>query len=146
VLLVSCSSVASGLVFFFSLCFLFRCVSRLYMTLVVMVVVLSSLYGSVGSSFLGLLVSPDDEDNGRRSGNTLELKCLMNFSDGCLAVDVVFRSPCMHWCLTGLISDDDMYHANSENMTTSYSYCLRKLESLGSPNTSKPPQVRCNRR
>ncbi len=36
-------------------------------------VVLSNLNRSVGSSFLGLLVSPDDEDNGRRSGNTLEL-------------------------------------------------------------------------
>jgi hypothetical protein len=72
-------------------------------------------------------------------------KCLMNFSDGSLAVDVVFRSPCMYRFLIVLISDDDMYHANSENMTTSYSYCLRKLESQGSPITNKP-QVRCNRR
>jgi hypothetical protein len=68
-----------GVLFFFSLWFgffspfLFGCVSRLYVTVVVMVVFLSNLYRSVWSPFLGVLFSPDDEDNGRRSGNTLEL-------------------------------------------------------------------------
>ncbi len=37
-------------------------------------VVLLTLYRSVGTSaVLGVLVSPDDEENGCRSGNTLEL-------------------------------------------------------------------------
>jgi hypothetical protein len=39
----------------------------------VMVFVLLSLYRSVGTPVLGVLVSPDDEDYRRRSGNTLEL-------------------------------------------------------------------------
>jgi hypothetical protein len=53
--------------------FLFRCVYRLYMTVVVMVFVLLALYRSVGTPVLGVFVSPDDEDYRRRSGNTLEL-------------------------------------------------------------------------
>jgi hypothetical protein len=35
------------------------------MAVVVMVVVLLALYRSVGTSVLGVLVSPDDEDYGR---------------------------------------------------------------------------------
>ncbi len=38
-----------------------------------MVVFLLTLYRSFEASVLGVLVSPDDEDIGCRSGNTLEL-------------------------------------------------------------------------
>jgi hypothetical protein len=41
--------------------------------MVVVIVVLLAFYRSVGIPVLGVLLSPDDEDHGRRSGNTLEL-------------------------------------------------------------------------